>query len=109
MSKEEAEKGIRLTGIHVNLEEHRIEFEDSHGTVASVEFPAFGTIYFRGGAPSLPEISAPAPRGPESAPQVTLSGRLTTKPREGRLDRSGNPTAYARPYPGSLQQLKAYP
>ncbi len=86
-----------LTAIHINFEEHRIELEDSHGTVTSLSFPPLGTISYHPGSSSPSEGPDDAPPGePERERTVTLSGRLTTKPRQGRQDRSGNPTAYAR-------------
>lgn len=94
MPKEQ--EGIPLTAIHINLEDNRIEFEDSHGTIATVSFPALGTIYFDEGRPERSVSGASAPEERERAQTVTLTGRLRTEPRQGRPDRSGNPTAYAR-------------
>lgn len=93
--REEHVEGLPLTAIYINLEEHRVELESSHGTVASVSFPSVGTIYFNGGEPR-PTDSVSGPEDGEKNRPIVLTGRLKNKPREGRADRSGNPTAYAR-------------
>lgn len=89
-------EGVPLSAIRVNLEDRTVELEDQQGTVAKLVFPPFGTIYFQGSVSSLPEAPTPSTKEPERTPTVTLTGRLTAKPRQGKADRSGNLTAYAR-------------
>jgi len=84
-----------LTGIHINLEERSIEFEDKHGTVAKLRLAANGVI-FDGGSARFSGGEDANKEGNEDKQTVTLTGRLKAKPRQGRPDRSGNPTAYAR-------------
>ncbi len=105
MSSERAE-GIPLSAIHINLTEPSITFEADNKPVAKLIFSS-GTIYFNTPKEAIEEQAQPQ-EGPEQQAQqelelpverektVTLTGRLKTKPKQGKVDRSGHPTAYAR-------------
>lgn len=117
MSAEQDHPGIPLSGIHLDLTEHSITFEADHKPIAKVVFSS-GTLYFQTTSQSLPEGSVAAESSTtgalapteESTPSedsptievrerestIVLSGRLKSKPREGRPDGRGNPTAWAR-------------
>ncbi len=87
--------GLPVTNVRINLLDRSVELESLDGTVATLRFPAFGTIYFQG-KPPADEGAPPEPEDGEKPKTVVLTGRLKAKPKEGRADRSGNPTAYAR-------------
>lgn len=125
MAKEQSPR-IPLTAIHINLEERAIELEDLHGTVARVDFSGETILFngqatavtrpldfvpeltsaatTGGGASEAAPARPPAPQAAVAAEEsssekestVSLTGRLKSTPKEGRADRSGNPTAWAR-------------
>lgn len=109
MPKEQEEQPLTITAIHINLKEGSIIFEAEDQAGAKQTLAAEGVIFHQP-LPELKQVQQPtaslpptpeAPQQTESAakekePRVTLTGRLKNKPREGRPDRSGNPTAYAR-------------
>src|SRR5438067_13602156 len=94
-----------LTGIHINLKEHAIEFEDQHGTVGRIVFSG-ETVLVEGQPLTLaprPEVSqagsepTASPDAPDQArspteaqteqrekqPTVVVSGKLMNQPRAG--------------------------
>jgi hypothetical protein len=109
--------GIPFTDIHINLTEQTITLKKDTEVVATLVFagklPAEGVIFLGNnhrslldspverGSPFVEENAAPrspAPRAEaakEKEKTVTLSGKLKSKPKPGRNDRSGKPTAYA--------------
>lgn len=112
--QEHTSQETQLTGIYINFVERAIEFEDAHGTVGRIAFTG-ETVLIEGeplllatgsrdeqqqpaepGASAATASEASAAGTPEKVRPVTLSGRLKSTPKEGRLDRQGNPTAWAR-------------
>lgn len=104
MPKEQEGQGVPLTSIHINLTDRSIEFESEQGAVARLTFASSGVIFFHPGPQTIdqgPEViaSPELPGIPETSEKertMTLSGKLLTKPKEGRKDRSNKPTSYAR-------------
>jgi hypothetical protein len=117
MSTENRE-GVPISAIHLDLVEQSLTLEADDKPVAKLVFSS-GVIYFQ--MPSLSPVAAPetapAPLSalagpaeqtgaisePSTNPEirerdqtVILSGRLKSKPREGKPDARGNPTAWAR-------------
>lgn len=45
MERECALRPVDLTGIHINLDDHTIEFEDRHGTVGRLLFTHAAVLY----------------------------------------------------------------
>lgn len=108
MSREQEE--IPIFAIHFNLTDRSLEFEDEDGKAIKLAFPSSGTIYFTRpdndkealeeqtpiqeapGLQSQQEPQLPVERGKTS----TFTGKLMTKPKQGRIDGSGHPTAWAR-------------
>jgi hypothetical protein len=99
---------ITFTDVHYNLTEQTVTFKKEDEVVATIVFegklPAAGVIFF-GSHPQV-LLDSPfdeereEPVSPPSAPKereetATLTGRLKSKPKPGRNDRSGKPTAYA--------------
>jgi hypothetical protein len=111
MAKEEKGVGIPFTDIHINLTDQTIILKKEEEVVATLVFegklPAEGVIFFPNKPQALPDSpfdeEGEAPVSPTSASDAakereetaTLSGRLKSKPKPGRNDRSGKPTAYA--------------
>ena len=108
MSKESISARVTLSGIHLNLDERSITFEADRQPVARVTLAPEGVIFEAippTDGPTLPaetmaEIPTsatpePTPRR-EPEPRSVLPGKLKTKPRAGKPDRRGNPTAWAR-------------
>jgi hypothetical protein len=103
--------GIPFTDIHINLTDQTIVLKKDQEVVATVVFegklPAAGVIFFGNHQHALPDSpfdeEAEVPVSPTSASDAakereetaTLNGRLKSKPKSGRNDRSGKPTAYA--------------
>ena len=108
-----------LTGIHIDLEERTIEFENRYGTVARLLFRGETVLFegipvlvagLRGRSPGdaddesvTPEVASPAgihaAAGAEVETEVatiTVSGTLLTQPRPGRVDKNQKPTAWAK-------------
>ena len=108
MSKESNPHRIILSGVHLNLDERSITFEADQQPVAKVSLAPEGVIFETippADLPTLPaetiaEIAEPADEPPEERREpesrTVLPGKLKTKPREGKPDRRGNPTAWAR-------------
>jgi hypothetical protein len=114
MAGEIESTGIPFTDIHINLTDQTITLKKEDEVVATLVFegklPAAGVIFF--GNQPQPLLDSPfdeepdipvSPTAPASAADaakerektVTISGRLTSQPKPGKLDRSGKPTAYA--------------
>jgi len=111
MSKESNPQRIILSGVHLNLDERSITFEADQQPVAKVSLAPEGVIFETippANLPTVPaetieeiaEIAASVAEPPEerreTEPRTVLPGKLKTKPREGKPDRRGNPTAWAR-------------
>jgi len=96
MSKEREGQGVPLTAIHINLKEQAIEFEDQYGTIARLNISPLGVILESELVSARGPYAQAEPAGREREPTVVLTGRLKSKHREGKVDRSGRPTAYAR-------------
>ncbi len=102
--------------MHISFQERSITFEANDVPVARLRFAADGVVLYRALTPQHPTAELPSalesladppphlagaeesPAGPqpEREKTVTLSGRLKSTPKEGRPDRSGRPTAWAR-------------
>lgn len=102
MSKEQEGRAIALTAIQIDLANRSITFEAEHKPVARLSLGPEGIIFE---ALSMPASAAPSPELPssqEASPSkekektVILTGKLKAKPKEGKPDRRGRPTAYAR-------------
>ena len=118
-AEREPSASLPLTGIHINLRDRAIEFENERGTIARIVFTG-ETVLVEGEGLALPAsipeadshaeaspaptqetppvsaIVAAAPEAREHQPTTVLSGRLLTQPREGKSDSRGKPTAWAR-------------
>jgi hypothetical protein len=118
MSSEIEGERIALTRVEFDIAGRSITLEAGDKPIARLTFSS-GTIYFQtpalslsGDAISTAELPGGIP-SPDDAPvaedrtidaevsqererPVVLSGRLKSKPREGRPDGRGNPTAWAR-------------
>jgi hypothetical protein len=108
MAKEADGVHITYTNVHINLTEQTITFKKENEVVATLVFegklPAEGVIFLPNQPQALldspfdEEVETPvSPAAPakEREETATLSGRLKSKPKSGRNDRSGKPTAYA--------------
>jgi hypothetical protein len=111
MTKEADGIGIPFTDIHINLTEQTITLKKDEAVVATLIFagklPAAGVIFFGNQPQALLDspfdeeteaLVSPAPSSEatkEKEKTVTLSGKLKSQPKPGKLDRSGKPTAYA--------------
>lgn len=97
-----------LSGIHINLVERSVTLEVHQQPVVKLTFSPHGVIYFQPppGAHIVEANIEPSPQ-PTSSPTtseeakekqqpVTLSGKLKTKPKEGKQDSRGNATAWAK-------------
>ncbi len=86
-----------VTGIHINLTERSIVFEVDGRPTTKLTLMPYGLILDEQADESVRDAGDQGEEAErESQRTVTLTGRLKAKPREGRPDRSGNPTAYAR-------------
>lgn len=106
MGSERVDSSLLLTSIYIDLQERSITFRaDDQAT--RLTFTPAGILYqaLHGAAVTdrsverlLDELEQEAPEAPavEREPTVTLSGKLKSKPRQGRADGRGNPTAWAR-------------
>jgi hypothetical protein len=100
----EAER-VQVTGIHVNLVDRSITLEANDQTIGRLSLTPMGLI-FEAKPPPLPPAPLTSPvdeaadslsaSSEEREPTVVLSGKLKSKPKEGRPDSRGNPTAWAR-------------
>ena len=92
-------EGIPLTAIHLNLADQSITLEAQDQTVATITFST-GTIYFQTATVPTEHTQEPPalPSSSESREKdlATLTGKLKTKPKEGRPDGKGHPTTWAR-------------
>lgn len=118
MSPEQQDNEFLISGIEVDLVDRTVTFESQFRPPVKIPFSE-GSIYFKVGPERL--LNGPLPAGgdrrdetvgdqePESnetvqevrvegdrEPLVQLSGRLKSKPKEGRPDAKGHPTAWAR-------------
>jgi hypothetical protein len=126
MTPERQPAEIRLTGMHINLVDRIVTLEAQDGRKARLSFGEPQTLFQAGAEQQAalpieaatpdelvaepeeeaweepPAATAPSPEADaapdrrEQQPTVVLSGRLRTKPREGRPDNQGRPTAWAR-------------
>lgn len=102
----EADRGPEpLTTIQIDLKERALSFVAESGSVTRLTFSPAGIVYellqdpqgVRTAGSRVRGESAPdSPGENEREPTVTLTGRLKSKPREGRPDGRGLPTAWAR-------------
>jgi hypothetical protein len=111
MAKEPEGVGIPFTDIHINLTDQTIVLKKEDEVIATLVFegkmPTEGVIFFGSQPQALPDspfdAEAETPASPASASDAakerektaTLTGRLKSKPKPGKNDRSGKPTAYA--------------
>lgn len=108
MAPERQPSDIRLTGIHINLIDQVVTLEAADGKTAKLSFGQPKTLFeaHQELIPQLPaeadepapepEVPATQPETREKQPTVVLSGRLRTKPKEGRPDNQGRATAWGR-------------
>ena len=116
MNKEIEPNEVPLSGMHIDFRERSITFEVNEVPVARLRFAPEGVVLYQALTPRnpteeagaaadvLPSSPAPLPlveeppavARPEKEKTVTLTGRLKSTPKEGRPDRSGKPTAWAR-------------
>src|SRR5262245_46173354 len=103
MFKESDVTGVRITGIRVNLVDRSIELESDQQPIAKLSLTQTGLL-FEAKPSALPQseavtpVAEPAGSEPsldsdedEKERTAVLSGRLKSKPREGRSDSRGNP------------------
>jgi hypothetical protein len=103
--------GVPVKGLLIDLQEPSLTLLSETEVLAKVSLSRSGLIFesrFVASAepaaapePSQPPVEVPGPAASvessaEKASTVTLNGRLKSKPREGRPDAQGNPTAWAR-------------
>jgi hypothetical protein len=90
MERESYPEPVHLTGIHSNLEEQAIEFEDRHGTIGRLVFGEETVLYE--GQPLLLAPTSDAPTGNASteAPTHSYPPRMDVAARLS--DRSSLPT-----------------
>src|SRR5256885_6953258 len=67
MERDHHPKPTQLTGIHINLTEQAIEFEDRHGTIGRLRFTG-ETVLYEG----QPLLLRPTPRDPNAPEQPTV-------------------------------------
>ena len=113
MGKEHEGAGIPITAIHINLKDRSITLETEGQTVAKLTLAPEGVIFYQpqhdleasNPAPASTQLSqrssvveSPTSEPPASKERKTtvLTGKLKAKPKEGRPDRRGAPTAFAR-------------
>ena len=109
MSKEQFPidlSGKRITGVFVDLETNSAIISHHDEVLGMFKLAPEGLIFHAGTydaadlhetRPMLPEPGVTeAARTDEREKPVTLQGRLKSKPKQGRPDRTGKPTAWAR-------------
>ncbi len=117
MSKEQEARlheGVALTGIYLDLPTKTLVFTAGAEVVGALSLTKTGVIFAAGehaeqivltpvhDTPAVPAPLSPepldegAPTETEKPKPVTLQGKLKSKPREGRPDSRGKPTAWAR-------------
>ena len=93
MPKEGEGFRIRLSGFHVDLENKVIRLEAGGEPFAQLRYePQDGTIIFES-LRTFPASSAEEAK--EQEQHVIFTGKLKTKPKEGRRTTKGKPTAWA--------------
>jgi hypothetical protein len=107
----QAAQGVPLKGLLIDLEARSVTMLSDTEVLAKVSLSSSGIIFESGATPppesaAVPEQTPPPLAVPatadstetaaEKARTVTLNGRLKSKPREGRPDAQGKPTAWAR-------------
>jgi hypothetical protein len=103
--------GVPVKGLLIDLQERSVTVLSETEVLAKVSLSPTGLVFESRPAspsqrPAVPEQTQPPAEVPatassvessaEKARTVTLNGRLKSKPREGRPDAQGNPTAWAR-------------
>lgn len=117
MSKEQQpgdqpQQGVRVSRLMINLEERSLTVFSRDNVLAKLTLDARGVVFEAGRGQPMPpsdvmpireqaaslaaSVPAEAPSSHEKPTAVTLTGRLKSKPRPGRPDSRGNPTAWAR-------------
>lgn len=97
----------RLAGIHINLSEQVVTLEGEDGQTAQYSFAPAGVLFAakqeaqqlpaeRAEPAALPAAESENATRQEKEAKTTLIGRLNGRPQEGRVDRSGKPTAWVR-------------
>jgi hypothetical protein len=104
----------RLKTIHIDLEARTIIFQAGQ-TETKLTFSTEGLLYEVLGADpitdrSVDRLTGESDGAKEKESSVTLTGRLKTQPKEGRADRRGKPTAWAKlaVHEGARDQAKMY-
>jgi hypothetical protein len=92
--KEQEYQGLPFTAIRIDLKNKKIAFQSEETTVFRLDFSG-DTVLFEGDAVNLGETQAAA-EDTEQERKVTLTGRIKGKVKEGRADKSGNPTAWSQ-------------
>ena len=92
MSKEQEGPAHLVTAIHLNVIERSVTFDVEGKPAAKLTLASYGLTL----ETLLPPLESETVPLEEAQHTVSLTGRLTTKPREGKADRSGHSTAYAR-------------
>lgn len=106
MANERRDSPVPLTSIYIDLQGRSLTFTTENQATKLTLTPA-GIVYQHLIGAALTERSverlveemedeASDATASEREPTVTLSGRLKSKPRQGRADGQGNPTAWAR-------------
>jgi hypothetical protein len=107
----QAAEGVPVKGLLIDLEKRSLTVLSDTEVLAKVTLSPTGLIFDSGATPpaeavAVPEATPPTIAAPatlanietsaEKARTATLNGRLKSKPREGRPDAQGKPTAWAR-------------
>jgi hypothetical protein len=87
MEREEYRYQRELTGIHINLQDQAIEFEDRHGTIGRLVFGQ-ETVLYEG----QPLLLAPTDHSRGGATSIDESARHNQPPRPARAPRRPLPT-----------------
>jgi hypothetical protein len=94
MEREQYPEQTQLTGIHINLEDHTIEFEDQHGTIGRLRCTG-ATVLYEGqplflapSSPSLPPVDQASLASGEPARQRAGARRLCQRPLQQRPRRA---------------------
>lgn len=90
----------RLRSIHIDLATRSVTFQ-AEGSATRLVWGVEGLLYEVLGARSIADRSAEEPTSQPASDEacdatVTVTGRLKTRAKEGRPDRSGKPTAWAK-------------
>src|SRR6266568_1220713 len=105
MAQEQEQTRESLKAIHIDFQERSILFEAENSAATKLTLTPGGVLYELLGAVSITARSvkklletAAEPRqeaegSPEQDKTLILAGRLKSQPKEGKPDRSGNPTA----------------